>query len=215
MIVTAVIFDLNGTLLSDEDEYGKAFATVLKQFGVADIPEVPHTAGIGVAENWPKLIEKYQVKTDKSAEQLAIETQSAYESLLDSVTLQEGVIDFIKDLKESGIIVALGTSNTWQVVDKVIEKFELEGLFDAITTGEEVENKKPSPDIFLVTAEKLEVDPGKCLVFEDADAGIEAAHAAGMKVVGIIRGGGSESLEEADKTITSFKEMTPELVASI
>lgn len=214
MIISAVIFDLNGTILSDEDEYGRAFSIVLKQFGV-NSSEAPHKAGIGVSENWPKLIEKFNIKTDKSIEELTRETQSAYESLIKEVTLSEGVMEFIGDLKESGVKVALATSNHWPIVDKVFDQFGLEGIFDAVCTGEEVQFKKPAPDIFLLAAEKLQVEPGECLVFEDADAGITAAHEAGMKVIGVSRTGGEETLEEADEVISSFAEMTPEIIASI
>lgn len=215
MIISAVIFDLNGTILSDEDEYGKAFAKVLEQFDIRDVADVPHVAGIGVEENWPKLIEKYNIRTEKTPLELAKETQEAYEGMIDQVTLQGGVVEFINDLKESGVKVALATSNSWQVVDKVFEKFGFEGLFDAVTTGEEVDFKKPDPDIFILTSKKLDIDPENCLVIEDADAGVEAAHRAGMKVVGIVRKNGKETLEEADVVIDSFKEMSPELIAEI
>ncbi len=215
MIISAAIFDLNGTILSDEDEYGKAFARVLKQFDIDEVDDIPHIAGIGVEENWPKLIEKYGIKTEKTPLELAKETQEAYEDMIDEITLQDGIVEFINDLKESGVKVALATSNNWEIVDKVFEKFGFEGLFDAVTTGEEVEFKKPDPDIFILTSKKLDIDPENCLVFEDADAGVEAAHRAGMKVVGIVRKSCEESLEEADITIDSFKEMSPELIAEI
>jgi len=215
MIISAAIFDLNGTILSDEDEYGKAFARVLNQFDIEGVEDIPHVAGIGVEENWPRLIDKYGIKTGKTPLELAKETQKAYEGMIDEITLQEGIVEFINDLKESGIKVALATSNNWQIVDKVFEKFGFEGVFDAVTTGEEVEFKKPDPDIFILTSKKLDMDPKNCLVFEDADAGVEAAHRAGMKVVGIVRKSGEETLEEADITIESFKEMSPELIAEI
>jgi beta-phosphoglucomutase len=215
MILSAAIFDLNGTFLSDEDEYGKAFTKVLSQFGITNIPEVPHIAGIGVAENWPNLLEKYGIKTDKSIELLAKETQDAYEAMIDEVTLADGVLEFIADLKRTGVYVALATSNGWSMVDKIVEKFKLEGFFDVISTGEEVEHKKPDPELFNLTAEKLGVDAKECLIFEDAEAGIVAAHEAGMKVVAISRIGGEEDLEDADMTISSFTEMTPEVILQI
>lgn len=78
MKISAVIFDLNGTVLEDEDEYGKAFNKVLQSLGLNPNTEIPHEKGIGVKENWLKFVEKYKIKTDKTPEMLVRETQENY-----------------------------------------------------------------------------------------------------------------------------------------
>ena len=65
-MISAVIFDLNGTVLSDEDEYGLAFKRVLETLGAEVESDQPHVSGIGVEENWPKLLKEYGVKTKKT-----------------------------------------------------------------------------------------------------------------------------------------------------
>ena len=75
MKLSAVIFDLDGTVVADEDEYGEAFARVLKKLGVIVDSEYPHVGGIGVRENWPIFIKKYNIKTDKTIEELTLLTQ--------------------------------------------------------------------------------------------------------------------------------------------
>jgi HAD superfamily hydrolase (TIGR01509 family) len=206
MKIFAVIFDLNGTVLEDEDEYSRAFRKVLKSLGVSATDEESHTKGIGVRENWPVLIKKFGIKTDKTLDQLAKETQDAYLSEITGVTIRTGFEDFVNKLRDSGIMVALATSNTWEVVDEVLNKTSLGGIFDIITTAEEVIDNKPDPEIFTLTADKLGVERGECLVIEDSDSGIEAAHRAGMRVIGI------GDAEGADFNVKDFSEITPEII---
>lgn len=210
MKLAAVIFDLDGTVLDNEDEYGEAFRQVLKSLGKKVKAKYPHTAGIGVKENWPRLLAKYRLKTDRSVEELAQRTQSAYLKLLPKVESKKGFEKFIKDLKDSGIMTALATSNAWWIVEEVLEKLNLERFFDVVTTGEEVDYKKPDPDLFLLTAKKLGLEPDEILVIEDSQAGIEAAHRAGMKVVGMARNRKhAKELAGADLVVTSYLDLTP------
>jgi HAD superfamily hydrolase (TIGR01509 family) len=216
MKLLAVIFDLDGTVLDNEDEYGIAFREVLSKLGEKTDSEFPHTQGIGVEENWQRLIPKYKIKTKKSIEELSKETQKAYLKILSRVTLKEGVRNFIQDIKDSGIFVALATSNTWPTVEKVFNALDLEGIFDVMTTGEEVKYKKPDPEIFLLTAQKLGVDPENCLVIEDTEAGIKAAKNAKMNVVAVARDSGhAKVLKEAKKVIYDYGELSPDMLASI
>lgn len=211
MKVVAVIFDLNGTVLDDGDENGMAFTKVLKSLGVDPKEKTPHVKGIGVEENWPILLKKYKVETNKNARELGTMTQEAYMSLLHLVKVREGFFKFTDDLKSSGIKLALATSSNWSVVEKVFDQLKLNDLFDVITTGEEVIIKKPDPQIFVLTAEKLEVEAKECVVIEDSSAGITAAKAASMKVIGIADGPRSASeIIGADIKIFSFSEMTSE-----
>ena len=216
MKLLAVIFDLDGTVLDNEDEYGIAFKEMLSKLGKKTDSEFTHTQGIGMEENWKKLIPKYKIKTKKSTKELSKETQKAYLKMLSRVTLKEGVRGFIKDLKDSGIFVALATSNTWPTVEKVFDTLSLEGVFDTMTTGEEAKLKKPNPEIFLLTAQKLGVDPEDCLVIEDTEAGIKAAKDAGMKVIAIARDSKhAKLLEKAGKVIYDYRELSPDILASI
>lgn len=208
MNFTAVIFDLDGTVLDNEDEYGASFKKVLESLGTKDVPDIPQVGGIGVKENWPILLKKYQVDTKKSIEQLARETQDAYLAQLDKVTLKEGFADFITSIRADGTKTALATSNGWWIVDEVFDRLKLDHFFDVVTTGEEVRFKKPDPDLFLLTADKLGVAPKNCLVIEDAASGIEAAKKAGMKVFAIARDSGhARKLKAADKVVLSYNEL--------
>ena len=216
MKISAVIFDLDGTVLSNEDEYGAAFKKVLESLGARVNTDYPQVGGIGVKENWPGLLKKYNVKTKKSLDELASETQKEYLKLLPKVRVKKGLEDFIKGLRADGMKTALATSNVWFIVEKVFAEIPIERLFDSVTTGEEVENKKPAPDLFLVAADKLDVAPVECLVIEDAPSGIETAHQAGMKVVAVARNTKHESiLKDADIVVKSYNQLSGHPVETI
>lgn len=215
MAITAVIFDLDGTVLDNEDEYGKAFRKVLESLGVKVDNEIPHTTGIGVPENWKRLIDKHKIKIEKTVEELTRETQEEYLKLLKSVKLKKGFEDFVENLQKSGLTIALATSNEWWMVEKIVDKMNIGKYFDCTTTAEEVLFNKPDPEIFLVTANKIGISPEECLVFEDSQAGVKAAKAAGMRVVGVSRDEShAKELKNADMVIESYGEFADFNIAS-
>ncbi len=112
-----------------------------------------------------------------------------------------GVKQLIRDLKANGIKVALASSS--KNAKTVIQLLHIQHEFDAIVDGTMIVNSKPHPEIFLLAAQQLGVEPKKCIVFEDAEAGVEAALAAGMKCVGV---GDAQQLKHANKVIAKTGE---------
>jgi HAD superfamily hydrolase (TIGR01509 family) len=209
--LSAAIFDLDGTVLNNEEEYGRAFKKVLQNLGICIGEKYPHISGIGIKESWEFLVEKFKIKTTRSLEDLVKATQEAYAEELPRVKLQKGFIPFIEELKRHGIALALATSNDAQILQKVNGLFDLKRFFAVITTKEEVRHLKPAPDLFLKAAEKLKTMPEKCLVVEDTQAGIEAAHRAGMKAIGIASDSQrAEDLRGAKLIISNFEGLTVE-----
>ena len=216
MKISAVIFDLDGTILEDEDEYGKAFNKVLKSLGVDSKTLTPQIRGIGVKENWPGLIKKYGIQTNKSVEELAKITQEAYLLEINTVTVRTGFEDFVHDLKDGGVQIALATSNTREVTEKILKRVGIEGVFDIITTVEEVAFSKPDPGLFIRAADRLGAEREECLVIEDAPSGVAAAKLAGMKVIAISDKVEDEKiLAEADLTTEGFAEITPKVIEGL
>ena len=212
MLLSAAIFDLDGTILEDEEEYGKAFNKVLSSLGINSKTDLPQEKGIGVKENWIKFIQKYSIKTNKTPEMLAKETQDTYLSEISEVTVRAGFDDFAGKLKDSGIQIALATANTWEQTDKILDIVNLQDVFDVITTVDEVVYSKPDPEIFTVTADKLGVERSECLVIEDSASGIDAARRAGMKVAAISSDEGGETLSKANIIVEGFSEITPQVI---
>ena len=112
-----------------------------------------------------------------------------------------GVKQLIINLKAKGIKVGLASSS--RNARTVIQLLRIQNDFDAIVDGTMVVHTKPDPEIFLLTSHKLGVDPKNCVVFEDAEAGVEAARSAGMKCVGV---GSPDLLKAADRVISKTGE---------
>jgi 16S rRNA pseudouridine516 synthase len=111
--------------------------------------------------------------------------EMAVDKYAHEIELKPGVIHFLKQLREAGIKTGIATSNSKALVGHLADHLGLYDYIDVILTGDEVSEGKPSPEIYLKTAEKLGVDPRKCLVFEDVPAGILAGKNAGMKVCAV------------------------------
>lgn len=114
-----------------------------------------------------------------------------------------GAKEFLLDAKTQGYRVALGSASKNTAL--ILKRLHLTEYFDAIIDGTKVSKAKPDPEVFLQGAAALGVSPEDCIVFEDAVAGIQAAHAGGMAAVGI---GSKETLPEADRHLSGFAGVT-------
>ncbi|OQW95851.1 MAG: hypothetical protein BWK77_06770 [Verrucomicrobia bacterium A1] len=123
------------------------------------------------------------------------------------IEAQPGVLDFLRGLKHAGIVCAVGSSAPRLNVEAGMEALNAQGLFAAIASGDDVTRGKPAPDIFLKAAEQLGRRPEECAVFEDAPAGVEAARAAGMRVVALLSTHDPHVLHKADLMIQRFDEL--------
>jgi beta-phosphoglucomutase len=130
------------------------------------------------------------------------EKNDNYLSLISSMNPSEilpGVVDFLAQIKKDGYKIGLGSAS--KNAEIILEKTGLMPWFDLIIDGNKVSKSKPDPEVFLKGAEGLGLLPHECIVFEDAQAGVEAAKSGGMKVIGI---GEASVLKEADKVISNF-----------
>ena len=103
----------------------------------------------------------------------------------EEVPLKAGVRDFMQLCKNRGIKMGIATSNSRELMETIERVHGLTEYISCIRTGSEVQKGKPAPDIYLAVAASLQVDPAKCLVFEDLTAGIMAGKSAGMKVCAV------------------------------
>lgn len=177
-MIQAVIFDLDGTVLDNEGEWELVFQEVAKKH---TITFERHEPGIGILNNWKKIL------TDETeAEKLANETWDLYrQHYAPEIRLRDGVVELIDAVKEEGWRTALATGSNWNVVEEELEQLDMYLVFDVTTTGEEVLAQKPDPEIYLLTMQKLGVDPGETVIIEDSVSGVVAGVEAGAAVIGI------------------------------
>lgn len=208
MTYSAVIFDLNGTVLDDEKAYGEAFSDVLKKHGAKNVSNFPQVLGIGLELNMVCFKKQYGILEDVNM--LVHEVQDAYHSRFSEIEVRPGFFELHGALKNEGKLIALATSNDWWIVEDILDDLKLHECFDAIVTREEVAEAKPSSDLFLLAARKLGVENyNECIVFEDSQAGIQAAKSADMLVIGVLDGFTKrEELKKADLIIDGFEEVS-------
>jgi HAD superfamily hydrolase (TIGR01509 family) len=131
----------------------------------------------------------------------------------DGIRTLPGVEKFLRVLKSEGIPCAVASSGPRENIQCAMEMIAFEKYFETIVSSEDVSHGKPDPEVFLLTADRLKVKPERCVVFEDSHVGIEAAKAAGTKVVAVTSTHAPESLSDADRVIDSFEELSAEEIS--
>ena len=131
-----------------------------------------------------------------------------YISKMDKSEILPGVEAFFKSLKESNVKIALGSASKNSML--ILNNLGLADYFDAIVDGNKVSKAKPDPEVFLLAAKEMNLTPDECVVFEDAQAGIEAAKAGNMKVIAV---GSEENLSDYDKIIPGFNNVDLDLIS--
>ena len=185
-MIKAVVFDMDGTLFDTERVYQDMWRATAVEFhletAVAErIIEActgrnPHDSRIYFEQNLPGVdydyfIERRRIRYDARIEELG------------GIPLKPGVKQIMEYLKGEGILIALATATRKERTIDNLEKTGLISYFDAIITGDMVENGKPHPETFLTAAAALGVEPQECIGVEDSFNGIRAVHASGMVTV--------------------------------
>ena len=125
-----------------------------------------------------------------------------YISHMDASEILPGAVEYLKSIRAKGIKTAIGSASKNALL--ILERLDITELFDTVVDGNKVSKAKPDPEVFLRAADELGIPPVHCVVFEDAEAGIEAAFRAGMKAVGI---GKPSNLKEAETVIPGLFEL--------
>lgn len=184
--VACVIWDLDGTVLDTESLVCEVSRSVLAAHGAELTPEAVK-AGIGKRpiEAWQAVVDQLQL-TSVTAQQLYDESEPLLTARWGEAKLMPGAGRLLRHLRRCGVPMAVATSTPRRTFERKMGGAacaDLAGSFSAATCGDEVERGKPAPDCFTATAQRMGVDPARCLVIEDAPSGLQAAAAAGMRVV--------------------------------
>lgn len=179
-----VIFDLDGLLVDSEMMGYEICRHFIEQQGgtlsVKDYAE--HYCGHTAVSNITRIIDKYGV-TDSLDECLTKMRAIEAEYIKRGIPLKNGARELLRYLKEHDIKTCLASSSTKGRAYTLLGQNGIDGFFDVGVFGNEVEHSKPAPDIFLKACEKSKTPAEECLVLEDSEAGIRAAHAAGIPVI--------------------------------
>lgn len=199
-----VIFDLDGVIVSTDAFHYKAWKSLANKYFFIFNEEINHLLrGVSRAESLKIILDVNGRDVDSETfEKMLDEKNDLYRSslgMLDSTHILPGVNKLLKDLKENGIKVAIGSSS--KNAPMILKQIGLAEAFDVIVDGNSLVHSKPHPEVFLKAAKALEISPDQCLVYEDASAGIEAAKAAGMYAIGV----GNHQLIDADYMVENLE----------
>ncbi|HAX02461.1 MAG: beta-phosphoglucomutase [Tenericutes bacterium GWC2_34_14] len=187
-MIQAVIFDLDGVIVSTDELHYKAWKYIADQEGIYFDHVINHRLrGVSRMDSLNIILEKASKPyTEEEKLKLATIKNDYYVTLLASLTpkdILEDVNLVIDTLKQKGIKIAIGSSS--KNTKKILKQIGLDQTFDEIADGNDVTRSKPEPDVFLKAAKKLGIDPENCAVVEDAEAGILAAKQAKMTAIAV------------------------------
>ncbi len=210
--IHAVIFDLDGTLVDSMWMWKSIDIEYLGRYDIT-MPEDLQQCIEGMSFSETAIYFKERFGLPDSLDQIKSDwNEMAWDKYMHEVPLKSGVCELLAHLKQEQIAMGIATSNSRELVDLVVEKLGIKEYFTSIRTSCEVSKGKPSPDIYLLVAEDLGVDPVHCLVFEDVLQGIMAGKNAGMKVCAVQDEYSDKELEEKIKLSDYYVESMLEVI---
>ena len=200
-LIQAVIFNLDGVLVSTDTCHYEAWKRLAHEQGI------PFSDGIFRAIAGRKRMDGLRVllkKAERAYSPMELWALSARKNdLFNDMILKltqdsilPGAVETVTRLKEMGIKTAVASSS--ENATCILRQVKLTPLFDAVVDGQDIENGKPDPEVFLLAARKLCMPTGECLVIENTAVGLEAAHQAGMKALALGGAAGPEGLKDMD-----------------
>lgn len=209
-MIRAVIFDLDGVLVSTDELHYQAWKKLADEEGIPFDHEVNHRLrGVSRMESLEILLEaSARLYTDDEKKALAKRKNDAYRALLQSLTdadVLPGATEMLNALRQRGVHTAIASAS--KNTPLILSRTGLAGKVDVVVDGNDTTRSKPDPEGFLLAAQRLEIPPAECMVVEDAAAGIEAGRRAGMAVFGI---GSPESLPGMTRLASGLHTVSPE-----
>ncbi|USB33667.1 beta-phosphoglucomutase [Paenibacillus sp. YPG26] len=206
--IQACLFDLDGVLVDTAKYHYLAWKRLAEELGfVFTEQDNERLKGVSRTASLEILLEIGGIKLDDAAKQELAERKNNWyvESItsMDETEILPGALEFLKECRANGLKVALGSASKNAML--ILNNTGLTPYFDAIIDGTKTAAAKPDPEVFVLGAKEVGIPAEHCVVFEDAEAGVEAAVRAGMRSVGI---GSPDTLSRANLVIPSLQQMS-------
>ena len=193
-MMRAVLFDMDGLIVDTEPVHFEAFRRMMREYGYElDEGLMPSFIGFPEADNIRDLKRIYSI--DIPAEEMARKRYGVFMQLIrtEPFSVFPGFWELAEETSRRGLKRAVVSSSTAEQIEVILGRlFETrpesgcpESFFDAIVTGDDITRNKPAPDIYLLAAQRLDLAPADCVVFEDTPPGVRAAVCAGMTAIAV------------------------------
>ena len=208
MGIKAVIFDLDGVIVFTDKFHYQAWKKMADTMGIYFDEKINNRLrGVSRMDSLEIILERYEGKplSEKKKQELAEQKNATYRELLKTMTPEDitsEVRETLAEIRRRGYGIALGSSS--KNAKFILERVHLLDAFDKISDGNNITKSKPDPEVFLKGAEYLSERPQDCLIVEDAEAGIDAGIAGGMKTAAI---GDAVKCGKADYTLDKFSDL--------
>lgn len=202
------IFDWDGVVIDSSRHHEESWERLAAEEG-RSLPEGHFKEGFGRKNEWiiPNLL---QWPGDAAEiKRLSLRKEALYREVVVEWGIEAlpGVKVWLDRLAEAGVPRVIGSSTHRENIETALKVLGLENAFQSIVSAEDVSHGKPDPEVFLVCATRLGLEPASCVVFEDAHVGVEAARRAGMRVVAVTTTHPAESLSDADRVVGRLDEL--------
>lgn len=201
------IFDLDGVIVDTAKYHYLAWRELAEELGFEfKESDNERLKGVSRMRSLEILLEVGGITASEEEKQkMAQSKNERYVKMLDTLDkseLLDGAEQYLKKLRSEGVLIALGSAS--KNAPLILDKLGISDLFDVIVDGNSVSRAKPDPEVFLKGVELLGLEPRDCCVFEDSQAGIEAARRAGCGVIAVDKGG---VLTDADKYVKTLGDL--------
>lgn len=213
MSLKAAIFDLDGVIVFTDKFHYQAWKKMADELGIYFDEEINNRLrGVSRMDSLEIILERYEGEplSAEKKEELAAQKNDTYRELLKTMTpadVTDEVRETLAEIRRRGYKISLGSSS--KNAKFILERVGLSDAFDAISDGTNITKSKPDPEVFLKGAEFLGEKPENCLVVEDAEAGIDAGIAGGMKTAAI---GDAVNCGKANYNMSTFSDLLKILV---
>jgi beta-phosphoglucomutase len=212
--IQAIIWDLDGVIIDSADEHRRAWQRLAREEGIS-FTDANFWATFG-KRNDDIFALQWDIHSPEQVKILADRKERYFRELIrETAAPLPGAMELMRGLHAAGFAQALASSTPIENIELISDVLGLKRYLTILVSGETVPRGKPAPDIFLKAAQELGIDPHYCLVIEDAVAGVQAAHAAGMRCIAVAGNRDLPGLRQAELMVKDLTEVDVKRVQSL
>jgi len=215
-MLKAIIFDMDGVLIDSIGPIWESFSIILKDEGVHFSNDyIKKHLARSLRDNLQAWKTEFGIK-DYDLMEFSKKAGEIQFELMKKEKVNPSLLNLLQEFKKNNVHCAVATSSLRWRTEKILDLLNIKSFFHVLVTADDIKNHKPAPDVFLEVANKLNINPERCVVIEDAVNGIDAAKNARMKTIGLItKYHSADELKHADIVIKDFYELNVEKIKKL